>query len=88
MMTAATSKYVSSSSPPTRTTVDHAHAARVPSEMSVSIVADEVARALERRAVEPHTAPEDDGRREHERDPFPARELKGRDHRRPARQER
>ena len=39
MMTAATSKYVSSSSPATRTTVDHAQAASVPMETSVSMVA-------------------------------------------------
>ena len=39
-----------------------------------------VACALQRRAMEVDSAPEDDGRRERKRDPFPARELKRRNH--------
>ncbi len=39
MITAATSKYVCVSTPPTSTTVDHVHAASVPTEINVSIVA-------------------------------------------------
>ena len=39
MITAAASKYVSASTPRRSTTVDHPHAASVPTEMSVSIVA-------------------------------------------------
>ena len=39
MITAPTSKYMSASIPATSTTVDHVHAASVPTEISVSIVA-------------------------------------------------
>ena len=39
MITAATSKYVCASMPPTSTTTDHVQAASVPTEISVSIVA-------------------------------------------------
>ena len=81
MITAPTSKYVSASRPATSTTADQPSAASVPSEISVSIVAAPCRAFSARRAVERPAAPEDDRRRERERDPLPARELQRRHHR-------
>ena len=75
MITAATSKYVSASSPPTRTTADHDQAASVPIEISVSIVAARWRALCSAARWKPAAAPEDDGGGEHERDPLPAGEL-------------
>ena len=80
VITAATSKYVCSSSPARSTTADQESAAIVPIEISVSMVAAPWRRFSSGRSVKGPAGEQDDRRREREREPFPARELHGRHH--------
>ena len=81
MTTAATSKYTSASSTTRSAATDQSQAASVPIEMSVSIVAVPCRAFSERGAMEAGAGPEDDRRRQCEREPLPAVELQRRDHR-------
>ena len=81
MITPATSKYMSASTPATSTTADHAERGdgadrdqRVHRRRTVS-------RVRERRPMERPAAPGDDRRCERERSPLPALELERRNHR-------